>query len=117
LRGFAIKRGVTDSRNLSARIKFFEELVPHHDPKQDFSSRDQPFQTFLWSTITRAPGTSYDFTIIALYGDIRAFENGTRSRSRSRPSLNSIRATASFLIVAPSLATPSRRRSTTAADG
>jgi phosphatidylserine/phosphatidylglycerophosphate/cardiolipin synthase-like enzyme len=55
-------------------IKFFEELVPDHDPKQDFSSRDQPFQTFLWSDYHASPDTSYDFTIIALYGDIHAFE-------------------------------------------
>jgi hypothetical protein len=32
---------------------------------QDFSSRDQPFQTFLWSDYHASPGTSYDFTIIA----------------------------------------------------
>jgi hypothetical protein len=75
LRGFAIKRGVSGQPQTFLRgIKFFEELVPHHDPKQDFSSRDQPFQTFLWSNYHASPGTSYDFTIIALYGDIRAFE-------------------------------------------
>jgi phosphatidylserine/phosphatidylglycerophosphate/cardiolipin synthase-like enzyme len=75
LRGFAIKRGVSGQPQTFLRgIKFFEELVPHHDPKQDFSSRDQPFQTFLWSDYHASPGTSYDFTIIALYGDIRAFE-------------------------------------------
>src|SRR5215471_10410368 len=50
LRGFAVKRGMSGQPQTFLRgIKFFEELVPHHDPKQDFSSRDQPFQTFLWS--------------------------------------------------------------------
>jgi hypothetical protein len=71
LRGFAIKRGVSGQPQAFLRgIKFFEDLVPHHDPKQDFSSRDQPFQTFLWSDYHAIPGTSYDFTIIALYGDV-----------------------------------------------
>ena|SRR5206468_6864271 len=113
LRGFAIKRGVSGQPQTFLRgIKFFEELVPHHDPKQDFSSRDQPFQTFLWSDYHASPGTSYDFTIIALYGDIRAFEERHTLAFRSRPSLNSIRATASFSIVAPSPATLSKRRST-----
>jgi hypothetical protein len=75
LRGFAIKRGASGQPQTFLRgIKFFEELVPHHDPKQDFSSRDQPFQTFLWSDYHASPGTSYDFTMIALYGDIHAFE-------------------------------------------
>jgi PLD-like domain len=75
LRGFAIKRGVSGQPQTFLRgIKFFEELVPDHDPKQDFSSRDQPFQTFLWSDYHASPGTCYDFTIIALYGDIHAFE-------------------------------------------
>src|SRR5262245_9712671 len=75
LRGFAIKRGVSGQPQTFLRgIKFFEELVPDHDPKQDFSSRDQPFQTFLWSDYHASPGTSYDFTIIALYGDIHVFE-------------------------------------------
>src|SRR6266550_979192 len=75
LRGFAIKRGVSGQpQTFLHGIKFFEDLVPHHDPKQDFSSRDQPFQTFLWSDYHANPGTSYDFTIIALYGDIHAFE-------------------------------------------
>jgi hypothetical protein len=43
LRGFAIKRGVSGQPQTFLRgIKFFEELVPNHDPEQDFSSRDQP---------------------------------------------------------------------------
>ena len=43
LRGFAIKRGVSGQPQTFLRgIKFFEELVPHHDPKQDFSSPADP---------------------------------------------------------------------------
>ena len=60
--------------NFPARYQVLRGPVPQHDPKQDFSSRDQPFQTFLWSDYHASRGTSYDFTIIALYGDIRAFE-------------------------------------------
>src|SRR5262245_10973698 len=75
LRGVSIRRDLSGQPQTFLRgIKFFEELVPHHDPKQDFSSRDQPFQTFLWSDYHASPDTSYDFTIIALYGDIGAFE-------------------------------------------
>jgi hypothetical protein len=40
LRGFAIKRGVSGQPQTFLRgIKFFEELVPHHDPKQDVYQR------------------------------------------------------------------------------
>jgi phosphatidylserine/phosphatidylglycerophosphate/cardiolipin synthase-like enzyme len=75
LRGFAIKRGVSGKPQTWLRgIKYFKDLVPNPNPADDYSSRDQPFQTFLWSDYQAFPGTTYDFTIIALYGDLHAME-------------------------------------------
>jgi len=75
LRGFAIKRGIKGHEQSWLRgTKYFKDLVPHPDPKDDYSSREQPFQTFLWSDYKAWADTDYDFTIVALYGDIHAFE-------------------------------------------
>ena len=75
LRGFAIKRGRTGQPLEWLRgIKYFEALVPDHKQGDDFPSRDQPFQTFLWSDYRALPATQYDFTIVALSGDLHAFE-------------------------------------------
>ena len=73
LRGFAIKRGLKGQQQEWLRgIKYFEALVPNHKPEDDFPSREQPFQSFLWSDYRASPGTAYDFTIVALYGDLTA---------------------------------------------
>jgi hypothetical protein len=75
LRGFAIKRGRKGQpQEWLKGIKYFEALVPNHKKGDDFPSRDQPFQTFLWSDYRASPATQYDFTIVALYGDLHAFE-------------------------------------------
>jgi hypothetical protein len=70
LRGFAIKRGQDGQPQDWLRgIKYFKDLVPDPQPKDDYPSREQPFQTFLWSDYGASPGTKYAFTITALYGD------------------------------------------------
>jgi phosphatidylserine/phosphatidylglycerophosphate/cardiolipin synthase-like enzyme len=75
LRGFAIKRGVKGQPQTWLKgIKYFKDLVANPEPKNDYSSRDQPFQSFLWSDYRASPGTEYDFTIVPLYGDLHAFE-------------------------------------------
>ena len=75
LRGFAIKRGVSGKPQTWLRgTKYFKDLVPNPNPKDDYSSREQPFQTFLWSDYQASPGTVYDFAIIALYGELHAME-------------------------------------------
>ena len=75
LRGFAIKRGLKGQPQTWLRgIKYFKDLVAQPKPADDYSSRDEPFQTFLWSDYQAAPATQYDFTIVALYGDLHAFE-------------------------------------------
>ncbi len=75
LRGFAIKRGQDGQPQSWLRgIKYFKDLVSDPQPKDDYSSREQPFQTFLWSDYAASPGTKYAFTIIALYGDLHNME-------------------------------------------
>jgi phosphatidylserine/phosphatidylglycerophosphate/cardiolipin synthase-like enzyme len=75
LRGFAIKRGQDGQPQSWLRgIKYFKDLVSDPQPKDDYSSREQPFQTFLWSDYGASPGTKYAFTIIALYGDLHNME-------------------------------------------
>jgi phosphatidylserine/phosphatidylglycerophosphate/cardiolipin synthase-like enzyme len=75
LRGFAIKRGLKGQPQQWLRgIKYFKELVPNPDPHADYPSREQPFQTFLWSDYRADPATEYDFTVVALYGDLHALE-------------------------------------------
>lgn len=77
LRGFAIKcSGPKGARgpNWLTGIKYFSQLVP--DPKKGavYSSRQHPFQTFLWSDYVAEPDTPYDFTVVALYGPIGNLE-------------------------------------------
>ena len=75
LRGFAIKRGQDGQPQSWLRgIKYFKELVADPQPKDDYPSREQPFQTFLWSDYGASPGTNYAFTIVALYGDLHNME-------------------------------------------
>lgn len=75
LHGFAVKRGQSgQSQDWLKGIKYFKDLVPSPDPKDEYSSREQPFQSFLWSDYRASPGTAYDFTIVALYGDIHNME-------------------------------------------
>ncbi|HLG80630.1 MAG TPA: phospholipase D-like domain-containing protein [Bradyrhizobium sp.] len=75
LRGFAIKRGQDGQQQSWLRgIKYFKDLVPDPKAKDDYPSREQPFQTFLWSDYGASPGTKYAFTIIALYGDLHDME-------------------------------------------
>lgn len=75
LRGFAVKRGLRgQAQNWLKGIKYFKDLVPNPKPEDNYSSRQQPLQSFLWSDYQATPGTEYDFTIIALYGDIHNME-------------------------------------------
>src|SRR5262249_49972717 len=75
LRGFAIKRGRRgEPQKWLPGIKYFAELVPHPTLGQEFRSRDQPIQSFLWSDYQADAGTPYDFTIVALYGDLHAMQ-------------------------------------------
>ncbi|HEY0106978.1 MAG TPA: phospholipase D-like domain-containing protein [Rhizomicrobium sp.] len=75
LRGLAIKSGRNGQPQQWLRgIKYFADLVPQAVKGADYSSRDQPFQSFLWSDYGADPDTQYDFTIVALFGDLHAME-------------------------------------------
>jgi phosphatidylserine/phosphatidylglycerophosphate/cardiolipin synthase-like enzyme len=75
LRGFAIKCGKNGQPQQWLRgIKYFDALVPQPAAGADYSSRDQPFQSFLWSDYGADPDTKYDFTVVALYGDLPAMQ-------------------------------------------
>jgi phospholipase D-like protein len=77
LRGFAIKRkrkGSTGDAEWLPGIKYFKDLVNSVTPNQRFSSREQPFQSFLWSDYESTPNTAYELTIVALYGPLDALE-------------------------------------------
>ncbi len=59
LRGFAIKREENGKPAEWLRgIKYFEKLAPNHKAGDDYSSRDQPFQSFLWSDYRAWPDTN-----------------------------------------------------------
>ena len=73
LHGFGIKRGIHGSGKPAKwleGIKYFTALVPHPVLGAEYSSEQHPFQTFLWSDYAAEAGTTYDFTLVALYGDI-----------------------------------------------
>jgi phosphatidylserine/phosphatidylglycerophosphate/cardiolipin synthase-like enzyme len=75
LRGFAIKRGIDGGPQAWLKgIKFFKDTVTDPKAGDEYSTRDQPLQSFLWSDYAASPGQSHDFTIVPLYGDPRALE-------------------------------------------
>ncbi len=75
LQGFAIKRGLAGQPQEWLRgIKYFKSTVPTPVSGADYPSRDQPFQTFLWSDYRAEPQKNYDFTVVALYGAPGNFE-------------------------------------------
>lgn len=75
LHGFAIKRGVEGKPAVWLKgIKYFKELVPNPQKGDEYSSCLHPFQTFLWSDYVADPGTKYEITVVALYGDIHSLQ-------------------------------------------
>ena len=75
LHGFAVKRGKKGQPAQWLKgLKYFQALVPN--PKQgDLYSTDQhPIQGFVWSDYIADPGTTYTFTVVAMYGDIHHLE-------------------------------------------
>jgi len=77
LRGFAIKRGIHGSPTPAAwlrGIKYFKDLVPNPKKGDEYLTRQHPIQSFLWSDYAAHPGTTYDVTVAALYGDIHSLD-------------------------------------------
>lgn len=77
LRGFAFKREIIGSGRPAEwmrAIKYYEQLVPNPNKDDDYSTRDHPIQSFLWSDYRADVDREYEFTIVALYGEIGNFE-------------------------------------------
>jgi phosphatidylserine/phosphatidylglycerophosphate/cardiolipin synthase-like enzyme len=75
LRGFAIKRGSNGGpQDWLKGLKYFKETVTAPKTGDEYSTHDQPLQSFLWSDYAASPGQTYDFTIVPLYGDPRSLE-------------------------------------------
>jgi phosphatidylserine/phosphatidylglycerophosphate/cardiolipin synthase-like enzyme len=91
LLGFAIARrkGSTGAFRYLEGKKVFRSVVPAPEPEAEFPSNVHPIQSFLWSTYTAEPGTTYAFRVEALFGapgaiDVRhrvAFEVKTESET------------------------------------
>lgn len=78
LRGFAIKRtDHTEGESYwMSGAKTFESIEPHPAPGGQYSSHVHPFQSFQWSDYTAKPGYSYTYTVVAMYGPVRALTEG-----------------------------------------
>ncbi len=70
-RGFAFKRfdhSEGDTIWLQG-LKTFEQTEPHAAPGERFSTLRQPIQGFQWADYSAKPGTTYTYSVVALYGD------------------------------------------------
>jgi phosphatidylserine/phosphatidylglycerophosphate/cardiolipin synthase-like enzyme len=70
-RGFAFKRfDHAEGDTIWLRgLKTFEQTEPHPAPGATFSTLRQPIQGFQWADYSAKPGTTYTYTVVALYGD------------------------------------------------
>src|ERR1043166_311677 len=70
-RGFGFKRldHVTGETIWLRGVKTFEKTEPHPAQGENFSTRDQPIQSFQWGDYSVKPDRIYTYTIVALYGD------------------------------------------------
>jgi len=68
LMGFALKRAAV-SGNATADwlkcIKVFKSILPHPQKGGQYSTYDNPIQSFLWSDYTASPNTEYEITVTA----------------------------------------------------
>ena len=70
-RGFAFRRfDPAEGETVWLRgLKTFKATEPHPAKGELFSTLHHPVQSFQWSDYTVKPGSSYTYTIVALYGD------------------------------------------------
>jgi phosphatidylserine/phosphatidylglycerophosphate/cardiolipin synthase-like enzyme len=75
-RGFAFKRKdhSTDEIVWLKAMKTFRETEPHPAISETFSTQDHPIQSFQWADYSVSPGTTYTYTIAAMYGDAKELE-------------------------------------------
>src|SRR5204863_4563636 len=55
--------------DLAARPEDVREDEPHPAAGESFSTLRQPIQGFQWADYSAKPGTTYTYTVVALYGD------------------------------------------------
>jgi phosphatidylserine/phosphatidylglycerophosphate/cardiolipin synthase-like enzyme len=75
-RGFAFKRHdhVEGDTIWLQGLKTFRETEPYPDPGERFSTLHHPVQGFQWADYSAHPGTTYTYTVVALYGDAANLE-------------------------------------------
>ncbi len=78
LLGFAIHKtnGTTGKQGWLPGLKTFRASAPGHAASQLSSSRDQPFQAFLWGDYAAQAGDAYQYRVVPLYGAPGALTEG-----------------------------------------
>ena len=77
LRGFAFFYSKAGAPEQSFKgIKFFEKTAPNWKKGDEFSTFEQPVQSFFWSDYAASPDTEYNFKIIPRYGAPENLQNG-----------------------------------------
>jgi phosphatidylserine/phosphatidylglycerophosphate/cardiolipin synthase-like enzyme len=77
LMGFAFERAQdgTPAQWLKG-VRVFKTLEPNPRPGRQYSTLENPIQSFLWSDYTASPDTTYNFAIAAMYGKPGALQKG-----------------------------------------
>lgn len=77
--GFAIERedGKTHEKQWMQGMKAFAETDPGRGPGAQFSSHEQPFQSFQWADYAVEPEHDYTYTVVPLYGTPKELTEGT----------------------------------------
>jgi hypothetical protein len=70
-RGFGFKRFDHDEGDTIwlRGLKTFHETEPYPAVGEQFSTLHHPIQGFQWADYSAKPGTTYTYTVVALYGD------------------------------------------------
>ena len=78
LMGFALKRQIGDvpGQDWLKGLKVFKSLDPAPKRGAEYSTFENPIQSFLWSDYTAQPDTSYTYTVAAMYGRPGALTQG-----------------------------------------
>jgi len=78
LMGFALKRQIGDvpGQDWLKGLKVFKSLDPAPKRGAEYSTFENPIQTFLWSDYSAHPDTAYTYTVAAMYGRPGALTQG-----------------------------------------
>jgi hypothetical protein len=84
LRGFAFQVSGGGKTRWLTGTKYFESLVPNPVKGAKYSTLEHPIQSFLWSDYEATPDTDYEYTIVAMYGEIGALEQRHKATLKIR---------------------------------